>query len=63
MHRGGRNDFGHWFAEPRDANRLLRGANLFEQSEALGFEFRDGHFLHDLSSSGHSIILWSILWS
>src|SRR5713101_3096926 len=43
------NDFGHWLTKPRDPNRLFRGPNLFQQSETLGFEFRDGDFLHNVS--------------
>src|ERR1700680_2576985 len=47
-----RYDFRHWLAKPGDADRFLRRTDPFEHGETLGFEFRDGDFLHNFS-------LWS----
>src|SRR5207302_2780790 len=61
FYRRRRNDFGHRLTEPRDSNRLLRCANLFQQSQALGFELRDGDFLHTfpLWSFYHTMVILS----
>ena len=43
-----RHDFGYRLTEAGNSNRLARLANLFQDAEALGFEYGDGYILHVL---------------
>ena len=42
----GRNNFRDWLPEAGYANRLFRLLNLFQQSQAFRFEFRNGDLFH-----------------